>query len=332
MGFLPVIGESLSFVKAHKVNRGQEWVEERVVKYIPIFKTSLMGGPTVFITSRAGSKFVLGAEIEVLAPKKAFAIAAIMGKQNLFEVSGTKRYMIIYPYMTQVHFSVQCALIVCTRRKAMMSFIRPDILQQHIKHMDGMVKARIDNETKGRQTITIVAFMKKLTFHVACQIFFGITNDPTEQALYEEFRHCFEAMWSAPFNFPGTTFRKGIQARKRIVKTIMVIKKNPLQLMKLLINLLMIASHDSSAAVLTWVIWKLAKDREIYDNVVRDETKQRQQQGGGETDGLKWGDVSKMKYTWRVVQEVMRVILPFFGGFRLAIKDTSYGGYDIPKG
>ncbi|XP_026398469.1 beta-amyrin 28-monooxygenase-like [Papaver somniferum] len=102
---------------------------------------------------------------------------------------------------------------------------------------------------------------------------------------------------------------------------------------------LMIASHDSSAAVLTWVIWKLAKDREIYDNVVREEMsiieerKQRQQQGGGEADGrLTWGVVAKMKYTWRVVQEVMRVIPPFFGSFRTAIKDTSYGGYDIPKG
>ncbi|KAI3879273.1 hypothetical protein MKW92_003616 [Papaver armeniacum] len=355
MGFLPVIGESLSFVKAQKDNRGQEWVEERVAKYGPIFKTSLMGGPTVFITGRAGSKFVLGAETEVLAPRQPFTIAAIMGKHNLFEVSGTKRYKPL--------------------RRAMMSFLKPDILQQHIKHMDGMVKARIDKETKGRLTITTISFMKKLTFHVACQILFGITDDPTEQALYEEFGHCFEAMWSVPFNFPGTTFRKGIQARKRIVKTMSpIMEKRKEQIKKGILNpmndvlscmlsleteaaengdqeepitmnevidnfvALMIASHDSSAAVLTWVIWKLAKDHEIYDNVVREqmsiveETKQRQQQGGGETDRLTWGDVAKMKYTWRVVQEVMRVIPPFFGSFRTVMKDTSYGGYDIPKG
>ncbi|RZC62067.1 hypothetical protein C5167_023839 [Papaver somniferum] len=354
MGFLPVIGESLSFVNAHKANRGQEWVEERVAKYGPIFKTSLMGGPTVFITGRAGTKFVLGAETEVLAPRQPFTIAAIMGKHNLFEVSGTKRYKPL--------------------RRAMMSFLKPDILQGHTKLMDNMVKARIDNETKGKDTITTISFMKKLTFHVASQILFGIADDSTEEALYKEFGYCFEAMWSAPFNFPGTTFRKGIQARKRIVNTMLpIMEKRKEQIKKGTLNpmndvlscmlsleteaaengdheepitmnevidnfvALMIASHDSSAAVLTWVIWKLAKDREIYDNVVREqmsiiEERKQRQEGGGEADGLIWGDVSKMKYTWRVVQEVVRVIPPFFGSFRTAIKDTSYGGYDIPKG
>ncbi|KAI3879272.1 hypothetical protein MKW92_048279 [Papaver armeniacum] len=345
MGFLPVIGESLSFIKAQKANRGQEWVEERVAKYGPIFKTSLMGGPTVFITGRAGTKFVLGAETEVLAPRQPVTIAAIMGKHNLFEVSGTKRYKPL--------------------RRAMMSFLKPDSLQGHIKRMDSMVKARINKETKGRQTITTISFMKKLTFHVASQILFGITDDPTEQALYEEFGHCFEAMWSAPFNFPGTAFRKGIQARKGLKEQIKKGTLNPMNdVLSCMLSLeteaaengdqeenitmnevidnfvaMMIASHDSSASVLTWVIWKLAKDREIYDNVVReqmsiiDKRKQQQQQGEGEADErLTWGDVAKMKYTWRVIQEVMRVIPPFFGSFRTAIKDTSYGGYDIPKG
>ncbi|MCL7041021.1 hypothetical protein MKW94_017837 [Papaver nudicaule] len=354
MGFLPVIGESLSFIRAQKANRGQQWVEERVAKYGPIFKTSLMGGTTVFITGHAGAKFVLGAETEVLAPRQPVTIAAIMGKHNLFEVSGTKRYKPL--------------------RRAMMSFLKPDSLQGHIKRMDVMVNRHIDMATKGIETITTISFMKKLTFHVACQILFGITDDATEQALYEEFGHCFEAMWSAPFNFPGTTFRKGIRARERIVKKMLpIMEKRKEQIKKGTLNpmddvlscmlsleteaaengdqeepitqhevidnfvAMMIASHDSSASVLTWVIWKLAKDREIYDNVVKEqmsiiyERKQRQQQGGAD-ERLSWGDVAKMKYTWRVVQEVMRVIPPFFGSFRTAIKDTSYGGYDIPKG
>ncbi|PRQ34808.1 putative abieta-7,13-dien-18-ol hydroxylase [Rosa chinensis] len=39
-----------------------------------------------------------------------------------------------------------------------------------------------------------------------------------------------------------------------------------------------------------------------------------------------------MKYTWRVAQELMRMIPPVFGSFRKILKDTQYGGYDIPKG
>jgi cytochrome P450 len=49
-------------------------------------------------------------------------------------------------------------------------------------------------------------------------------------------------------------------------------------------------------------------------------------------DKLTWVEIQKMKYTWRVAQELMRTIPLVFGGFRKAMKDTSYGGYATPKG
>lgn len=52
----------------------------------------------------------------------------------------------------------------------------------------------------------------------------------------------------------------------------------------------------------------------------------------GKEDSLTWAEIQKMKYTWRVAQELMRMIPPVFGSFRKALKDTSYGGYDIPEG
>ncbi|KAF6157496.1 hypothetical protein GIB67_004434 [Kingdonia uniflora] len=55
LGF-PLIGESLSFVKAQKENRGEEWINERISKHGPVFKTSLMGFPTVVITGQADGK------------------------------------------------------------------------------------------------------------------------------------------------------------------------------------------------------------------------------------------------------------------------------------
>ncbi|KAG2682218.1 hypothetical protein I3760_11G182100 [Carya illinoinensis] len=39
-----------------------------------------------------------------------------------------------------------------------------------------------------------------------------------------------------------------------------------------------------------------------------------------------------MKYTWRVAMEILRMVPPVFGGFRIAMKDNEFGGYLIPKG
>lgn len=47
---------------------------------------------------------------------------------------------------------------------------------------------------------------------------------------------------------------------------------------------------------------------------------------------LTWDDLNKMKYTWRVASEILRIHPPINFTFRKAIQDIEYGGYIIPKG
>ena len=46
---------------------------------------------------------------------------------------------------------------------------------------------------------------------------------------------------------------------------------------------------------------------------------------------LNWGDIQKMKLSWRVAQESMRLTPPSPASFRVATREMSFDGFRIPK-
>ncbi|CAJ1960592.1 unnamed protein product [Sphenostylis stenocarpa] len=337
----PIIGETLSFLKAQRQDKGSDWLAERISKYGPVFKTSLMGSPTVFAIGQAGNKFILGSPDDVLSAKKPLTLRKIFGRQSLVELTGP-RYKLV--------------------KREMLKFLKPECLQNYVKKMDELVNATLLRESTENETMGVVVFMKKLSYDIGCHILFDIKDEHTREAMFVDSTLAFKAIHSLPINFPGTTFWRGQRARARIVdRMIPIMNKRREELSKGVLSstndmlscllalrdenhqpvdddlitdnfiFLFVASHDTSATLMSLMIWKLSRDPEVYSKVLEEQMEIIKQREGTE-ERLTWAEIQKMKYTWRVAQELMRMIPPLFGSFRKALKDTNYQGYDIPRG
>ena len=185
----------------------------------------------------------------------------------------------------------------------MVSFLKPEVLQNYIKQMDDLVTTMLLKETQNKDTIETVLFMKKLAFNIAFKILFGIQDEFTRDAFFDDFSIAFKAVWSLPLNFPGTIYWHGKRARSRIIRRILPIMKRKKEdlLMGILsptsdiisallaleaengemINkqvildnfvILTIAGHDTSAILMSMMVWKLSRDPEIYQKVLKGNT------------------------------------------------------------
>ncbi|XVE53973.1 hypothetical protein DITRI_Ditri03aG0045300 [Diplodiscus trichospermus] len=78
------------------------------------------------------------------------------------------------------------------------------------------------------------------------------------------------------------------------------------------------------------ILMHLATDRSVYANIMQEQEEIAKTKTSNEL--LTSDDLSKMKYTWRVAMETLRMNPPLLGSFRKVLKDFEYEGYTIPKG
>ncbi|XP_060200278.1 beta-amyrin 28-monooxygenase-like [Lycium barbarum] len=97
-------------------------------------------------------------------------------------------------------------------------------------------------------------------------------------------------------------------------------------------NILMMifAGHDTTTVTITLVMKYLAELPHVYENILQEQKEIASSKGGMEY--LNWDDIQKMKYTWDVVTEVLRLTSPIAGSFKEVLVDFNYEGYSIPKG
>ncbi|PIA27475.1 hypothetical protein AQUCO_07700030v1 [Aquilegia coerulea] len=336
---IPVIGQTFGFLRAMKANRAEKWLQDRVDKNGAVSKLTLFGIPTVIIHGQAANKFTFTSDTLLSEQPKSFA--KLVGKRNLLLLNGEDHRRV---------------------RGVIMPFLKPEVLKQYVGKMDGEIRNHIDVYWQSKQEVTVMPLMKILTFNVMSSLLFGLEPGARRETFLESFQYVLEGILAIPVNIPFTVFHRSKQASSRVKSMIIDLihekrlaleKKEVLPHQDLITSLLsihgegnealfseqeivenvmlfMMAGYDTSSSLLTLMIRLLAIDPAVHAAVLEEQeeiTKSKRSE-----EPITWEDLTKMKYTWRVALEVLRITPPVFGGMRKTLKDIEFGGYLIPKG
>uniref|UniRef100_A0A0E0EC52 Cytochrome P450 n=1 Tax=Oryza meridionalis TaxID=40149 RepID=A0A0E0EC52_9ORYZ len=336
LGF-PLIGQTISLLRALRKNTDYQWYQDRIKKYGPVSKMSVFGSPTVLLTGPAANRFAFCNPDLIFTQTK--ALNALVGRSILM-LSGEELKHV---------------------RSAVQGYLRPEMVTKYIWKMDKEVRRHIDLHWVGQKTLTVAPLAKRLTFNITCSVFFGEEAGPIREALATDFEALVKATLSIPVNIPFTKFNKGLSASWRIRKllsriarereaalqqgrcsstddffTYMIALRSEgthlLTVEDIVDNaiLLLTAGYETTSVLIIFLLRYLANEPDILGNITEEQEEIARNKGPNEP--LTWDDVSRMKYTWKVAMETLRTVPAIFGSFRTAIKDIEYQGYHIPKG
>ncbi|KAL4639798.1 hypothetical protein ACB092_03G244000 [Castanea dentata] len=339
----PIIGETLEFVMVGRKGTPEKFINDRMTKYShDVFQTSLLGENLAVFCGASGNKFLFSKESKYVTSwwprsmKKALLFPEALGNSSKEEST--------------------------IMRSFLPEFLKPEALQHYIPIMDSMAKEHLELDWSPYNKVKVFPLSKKYTFALACRLFMSIKDPNHVTRFADPFALVTAGLMSVPINFPGTAFNSAIKGGKVIRHELLSIIKqrkkelsenkgssaahdlltrmllasdvngrvmNEKEIANKIIGLL-IASHDTTSTAITFVVNYLAAFPQVYHDVLKEQMEIAKSKGP--KDLLNWDDIQKMKYSWNVACEAMRLSPPAQGAFREAIVDFTYAGFKIPKG
>ncbi|KAM7512689.1 hypothetical protein LguiB_011564 [Lonicera macranthoides] len=338
---LPWIGETLAFHKAQQKNLlFEKFVQPRIQKHGKIFKTRLMGSPTIVVNGVEANHFFLSNEFKLVISSWPSSSVQLMGKDSIMEKQG------------EAH-RVLRGVISTSLGRANLEALVPKMCNSILLHLD---KNWGDKEDK----ISLYRTTKLLIFSIVFECLLGIG---VEEGMLSTFEKVLDGIFAPPFKYlPGSRFWRAKGARKEIEKWLVeVVRKKREEMIRRILEgeegatllcrlvggmikgeisekevvdnvvLLVFAAHDTTSFAIAMTFKMMAKHPKSYATLLREHVEIMKNKKVGEKY-LTLEDTKKMKETWKVARESMRLFPPIFGSFRKAITDIHYQGLTIPKG
>jgi len=192
---LPLFGETLSFIQDVF-----GFIRKRTQRYGPVFRTNILGKPTVFISGpQLAEKWLDPALIE-----RAGALPP-----NLLQLFGGDANIV--PLLDgEAHRKRKQFLLSAFTREAIAAYL-PWLQRSIEEHLAGWVAAG---------ELAVTHDLKRLAIESICGAVLGLEPGDELRQLLDDYDRLGAAFAALPVNLPGTAYRKGLKARDRILKVL----------------------------------------------------------------------------------------------------------------
>ncbi|KAF5947969.1 hypothetical protein HYC85_013926 [Camellia sinensis] len=344
----PIIGESIEFLFGKPKLFLNYWLKKYSQE---IFKTKIFGEKTTVICGPNGNKFLFSNE------RKIFTGFLPHSKKRLFPLS--KFEPAAAPPVPPLHAVASVAADDVKEVIRTPGFFKPEALSSYLGIIDSISQQHLKTHWEGKDELKVYRLAKTLTLSISCQIFLGMENPNRIARLVHYFDDVTLGLDSIMVNFPGTNFYRAGKVADAIQRELMAVVRERRAAMvggggamkqDILSHMIVVSDPtgkgigeaeiaDKMMGLLVAgyanVVVTISFFMKFVEKVQRSTIRSYQQleiskdKKAGEF--LDWIDMSKIKYSWNVMCEVMRLVSPQQETFREVLTDFTYAGYTISK-
>ncbi|KAL8266275.1 hypothetical protein R6Q59_003619 [Mikania micrantha] len=318
----PLFGETTDFLK-----QGPSFMKNQRARYGSVFKSHILGCPTVVSMDPELNRFILMNEGKGILPGYPQSMLEILGKSNIAAVHGP------------AHKNM---------RGALLSLVSPTIIRQQIlPKIDHFMRSHLSNWSN--QIIDIQQKTKEMALLSSLKQISGVESCSFSKQFMPEFFKLVLGTLSLPINLPNTNYRRGLQARKNVVRMLGELideRRNSQETYEDMLNSLMsgvenryklsdeeiidqiitilYSGYETVSTTSMMAIKYLHDHPKVLEELRKEHLEIRERKLA--EDPLDWNDYKSMKFTRAVIFETSRLATIVNGVLRKTTKEMELNG------
>ncbi|KAL4308938.1 hypothetical protein GQ457_01G003960 [Hibiscus cannabinus] len=335
---LPLIGETLSFFVTSKSIDIHPFLDERLKRYGPLFKTSIAGRPVAVSSDADFNYFVLQQEGKLIELYYMDSFTQMVHQDDMNNLGGSfHRYL---------------------RRSILSHFGHEPLKRKLLSEFEDVITRELHEWTK-QPEVDVKRRTVPMLFDLASRI---LMSHKPEDNLGEDLNNMLQGFMRFPLYFPGTAFYNCIQKKRKALKlTTKLVEERMEQygrnkdgnkngdfldqivgdigkeafltkeFVPFLLFGLALATVETISPAITLATMYLLDNPSILRQLTEEHERILEKRENS-SSGLVWEEYKSMTFTHYVINETLRLenVLP--GMLRKVIADIHVDGYTIPKG